>query len=282
MHRADADIYLYRGRPYLATVTYLLSRVLQSKWVYSLGNDSHVQTDPDALSAPVRALFERALDEASVVVAQTDIQADGLRERFGVESTVIPSGYPPVESTVPHDEREGVLWVGRLDREQKRPHLFLDVAEAVPETSFDLVGPGGQDASYNDCISNRAGKLENVTYHGPVDPDRIHDYYREAVALVNTSAYEGFPSTFLEAWRCDTPVLSLSVRPSRYATSEADAGYADDNPEELITLVRAVDSDPSNRGAISRPTYEYFRENLTIDAVVERYDRLFIDLLTDG
>jgi len=274
MRRANADVYLYRGYPFLATVTYTLARALRAEWIYSLGNDSHLTTDIDRLPILFRTLFVRALDDAAAIVAQTDVQAEMLRKRFDVPSTVIPSGYPPVESTAPHAERKGILWVGRLDRQQKRPHLFLDIADAVPKATFDLVGPDGEEPAYNERIRSRAAELGNVTDHGSVEPDTVHDFYRDAAALVNTSAFEGFPSTFLEAWRYDTPVLSLSVKPSRYASDAADSGYADKDTEKLAALVRDVAADPSLRVQLSRPTYEYFQEHLTIDSVVDGYRTL--------
>jgi glycosyltransferase involved in cell wall biosynthesis len=279
MRRADADVYVYRGYPFLATATYLIARTLRSRWVYSIGNDSHVTTDVERLPVALRKTFERALTGAEAVIAQTEVQRELLHERLGVTSTVIPSGYPPAESTLPHDEREGVLWVGRLDREQKRPHLFLDIAEALPTVSFELVDPDGEEPEYNERIRSRAADLDNVTDHGSVEPTDVHAFYRDAAALVNTSAFEGFPSTFLEAWRYDTPVLSLAVPPSRYATETADACYAHEDVGELTRLVRDAATDSSVRAELSEPTHRYFLEHLTLSAVVDRYRNLFEDCL---
>ncbi|QLH81216.1 glycosyltransferase family 4 protein [Halosimplex pelagicum] len=281
MYRADADLYLYRGRPFLATVTYIIAKALRSQWVYNLANDPNLDEQPVALAAPIRWLFDRAVRDADAVVTQTDYQAGRLSELYGRSSTTIPSGYPPTESTRSHGSRDSILWVGRLDEAQKRPHLLLDLAEAVPEASFRLVGPPGQDETYNDRIRSRVRDLDNVEYCGRIQPSEIHSYYQDAKALINTSAHEGFPSTFLEAWRYDTPVVSLDVPPSRFATDSADAGYAGGDFDALVELVTTLSNAPKHRAQLSSITYEYFQENLTLDVVADRYRSLFRGLLLD-
>ncbi|QLH76841.1 glycosyltransferase [Halosimplex rubrum] len=118
------------------------------------------------------------------------------------------------------------------------------LAEAIPGESFRLVGPPGQDEMCNEQVRSRVGNLDNVEHCGHVPPTEIHSYYLEAKALVNTSAYEGFPSTFLEAWRYDPPVVALDVPPSRFATDSADAGYAEGDFNTLVELVSALSDEP--------------------------------------
>lgn len=271
MQSAGADVYVYRGRPRLAAATYVLARLLRSRWLYNLANDSNVTLEPGRLSAPTRQLFERALEGGEGVITQTDSQAALVNDRYGVGSTTIPSGYPLAETIRSHDEREGFLWVGRLDPEQKRPHLYLDLAAAMPDERFRLIGPAGHDESYARQIQARATDRSNVEYLGHVDPDDVHEYHRRATALVNTSAYEGFPSTFVEAWRVDTPVLSLELPASRYTDLPDDQGCAEGDFDRLVELAKSVAADPEERRTLSAPTHAYFEEHLTISRVAEQY-----------
>lgn len=271
MYRANADVYIYRGRPFLATLIYVLARALRAKWVYNLANDPNIKDQPADLSKPVRKLFEHALYNADAIITQTDAQAQALKAEYGIASTVVPSGYRPAESVPPHDEREYVLWVGRLDPNQKRPHLFLKLAERLPEVQFCLVGPEGQDDEYNEELQAKMANLTNLTYTGPVDPEEIHEYYRNAIALVNTSSHEGFPSTFLEAWRYETPVVSLDVPVTRYVDLDTYEGDANGDFDRLTDLVSRLASDQSFRADLSEPTAKYFQQNLTIEKVADRY-----------
>ncbi|MDS0282277.1 glycosyltransferase family 4 protein [Haloarcula onubensis] len=271
MRAANADIYVYRGRPYQAAIIYALTRLLDGKWVYNLANDPNIGEQPAALSPWMRKLFVRALHDATTVITQTNGQATKLQAEYGIQSTVIPSGYPEADDISGHDEREYVLWVGRLDPKQKRPHLYLDLAAACPDVSFVMIGPEGQDEQYNQRIADRVRELENLDYLGSVDPAHIHEYYREAIALVSTAAFEGFPSTFLEAWRYETPVVSLDVKVSRFANLSEYEGDADGDFETLVELTRLLVSSPAARSRLSQPTSDHFTENLTLAQVVSQY-----------
>jgi glycosyltransferase involved in cell wall biosynthesis len=273
MHRADADVYLYCGRPKMAAYLYLITTLLDKRFIYYLANDPNVTDQPDELSTPERRLFERALSKA-MIVAQTDKQARLLAERYGVDAPVLPSGYEPVEDTLAHHERDAFIWVGRIRKRQKRPDRFLDLAEQLPDEEFVLIGPRGLNESYCDEIERRADRLANVRYLGRVNEDVLHDYYRRAIALVNTSDYEGFPSTFLEAWRFNTPVVSYAVGVSRFINRDDDPGCAEGDQDVLRKLVSRLVTDVEFRRSLSEPTYEYFRDNLTINSVVEQYRNL--------
>ncbi|WP_254822897.1 glycosyltransferase family 4 protein [Haloglomus halophilum] len=270
MRRADADLYVYRGFPRKAAVTYGMARLLGTRWVYNLAADRNVDSHPDQLSLPLSVLFRRSLADADGIIAQTPYQRTRLRERFGVDATVVPNGYPPAEEHTPYGEREHFLWVGRLERAQKRPHLFLQLAEALPDCEFVLAGPDGSSEEYNERIARRASQLDNVTNLGRVDPDRIHERYRRATALVSTSAHEGFPNTFLEAWRYGTPVLSLDIDPARFLRGQ-EAGFADGEFDTLEGLVRMLDDSVACRREFGRHVREEFEATLTISETAAQY-----------
>lgn len=270
MKQADADIYVYRGGPTKAAVTYVLARLLRRPWVYNLSNDSNIDSDPDTLPVPIAKAFKQALNGAAAVIAQTAYQQRRLNERFGVSSVVVPNGYPSAENPPPYENRTHVLWVGRFDPDQKRPHLFLDLAEELPALSFKLAGIESNDRQYYEQVYARAERLDNVDFLGAVDPDAIHEYYRSAIALVNTSKYEGFPNTFLEAWRQQTPVVSLEVDIGRYLQT-TKAGYCDGSWKELVSTVHRLATDESMWEQFSETALEHFQQNFTMKTVAERY-----------
>jgi glycosyltransferase involved in cell wall biosynthesis len=133
-----------------------------------------------------------------------------------------------------------------------------------------LVGPGGQDESYNCRIRDRAKEIDNVIDEGLVAPDEIHNYYRDAIALVNTSAYEGFPNTFLEAWQYNTPVLSLSVDPNRFIDPNIEA-CGEDNFETLVDLSKTIAENVDLRRSLGETAGDFVRTNLSIETVAKQY-----------
>jgi len=272
MYRAAADVYIYRGHPRKAAITGLLARLLRRKWVYHVSNDSDLGYNYDNCSTLVRWLFRHELNQAYRIVAQTTRQQNLLRNRFDVNSTVIPNGYVASEE-LPLEEREFVLWVGRLEPQQNRPDLFLDCAEALPEVSFKIIGVREDDECYHET-KRRADSLPNVEFISAVEPNEIHKYYRRAIAVVNTSAHEGFPNTFLEAWRQQTPVVSLDVDPGRYLEDDLYSGYAAGEIDTVIEETRQLATDSRRRARIGENLERHFHQEYDIGRVGEQYARV--------
>ena len=269
MRRADSDIYIYRGNPRKAAFVGLIASVLGKKWVYHVANDADLGKHYNNNPRWIQLLFKQQLRKAHTVITQTRKQQQQLQQRFGVPSTVIPNGYPIAERKN-ESSREYILWVGRLEKEQKRPHLLLDCAEQLPNITFRIIGVS-DESGYATQVTERGKELNNVDFIGAVPPDEIHQHYWNATALVNTSRYEGFPNTFLEAWRYGIPVLSLSVDPGRYLGDNQYSGYMEDSMSKLTSEIQRLQTDHKDWEAISQSLQQYFEKNYSIGEIGEKW-----------
>lgn len=277
--RAGADLYATRGVPRKAIVVGTLARLFRKKWVYNVASDEFARPYPRGIGDRMEKFYAYWLRDANGIITQTRDQQQSLLENYGVESTVVPNGYPPAEGLRPHDAREAFLWVGRIEKSPKRPHLYLDLAESIPTARFRIAAVSGSDPTYQRDVEQRAAELENVRYLGAVPPDDIHGYYRDAIALVNTSVYEGFSNTFLEAWRYDTPVISLDVDPGRLIQHPMYPGYADGSFETLVSIAERLSECPADRRRLSAPTHRYFDTDLRMDSVADQYCRMLQSII---
>lgn len=271
MRRADADIYIDRNSPKKTAVVGTVAKLLGAHFVYHVANDANLTTRRESLRRPQRALYDWTVRHADLRIAQTPRQRELFQTQAGVDARVIPNGYPPAAEPVAHENRRGYVWVGRLDSTQKRPHLVLDLAEAVPSASFTLIGPIDESNAYHQQIRQRAAKLDNVTLEGAVPPDEIHEYYRQAQALIHTSrsGHEGFPNVFLEAWRQATPVLSLAIDPGRFI--DVDVGYAAENLETLQEFVQRGVDDREFLTNLGQQSLAEFEAKYTVSRLAESY-----------
>jgi len=103
------------------------------------------------------------------------------------------------------------LWVSRCQK-IKRPHLFLDLAEALPGHSFGMVCPA-EDRGLWDGISARAKNIPNLSFVESVPYHEIQRRYDAARVFVNTSEWEGWPNSFIQAGLGGAALLSLDVDP---------------------------------------------------------------------
>lgn len=288
IRRVDADLFYVRGNPPLCMLSSYCCRVLGEQLVYVVANDSNLEL---ARLSDHHGMFEYTLPKlgyldamrrASNVVAQTAYQRDVLGDVFGIDSTVIPNGYtvPPAEQTLAGDERQYVLWVGSLDPDQKRPGRYLDVAEQLPAVQFRMIG-SPDDEACEAQLRSRAGELDNLQFEGFVPPDEIDQYYRNALALVNTSAYEGFPNTYLEAWRYSVPVLELDEMLDGLVEQEK-LGRQAGTVDELQQLVQRYWNDPASAAALGRRGRAFLDEEYSLDTVTDEYEAVFRTVLADS
>ena len=279
MLKSSADVFLVRGAPRLASAACLITKALGKQFIFRLANDSDV--DPSYLRTRYSPLFIRfyraVVRRADAVIAQTERQQQLLREHFNTEVSLVPNGYdlPPERMVRSHEKRNHVLWVGSSDPEKKNPYLFLQLAKGLPDLAFTMISQpiaGKEDFHYE--LQQEAAAVPNLCFVGPVAPNEIHDYYKTAVALVNTSNYEGFPNTFLEAWRYETPIASLYFDLDGLLKSEC-GGVKAGSMEKLVAAVDRLSSDFQYRGEFGKEGREYMKKHFSLHTVVDLYEEAF-------
>ncbi|WP_090303216.1 glycosyltransferase [Natronorubrum texcoconense] len=276
----DADVYYVRGNDFLCMATASYACMSGGGFVYAVANDSNV--DPALLESRgvLRYPYIRAMRSADTVVAQTSHQQQLLSEEHGIDAPIIPNGYdvPPESELIAHADREHVLWVGSMDPDQKRPERFLALARQLPEIQFRMIGPPDNDhPDYSKKIAADARTLSNLDFLGFVDPDEIHDHYRDAIALVNTSDYEGFPNVFLEAWRYATPVVSLHHTLDGILIDEP-VGIHAGSMNALVEAIEQLAVDTSVCERLGFGGRRHMIDHYAFDRLLDRYERVLTDV----
>ncbi len=109
-------------------------------------------------------------------------------------------------------DKKTILWIGRFE-EEKDPSLaiktFKEVCEKGVDAELIMLGSGSLENKLR-----RESKGLRVTFHGWSDP---LEYLAKADVLLNTSHYEGYGATIVEALASRTPVVSLDVGVAREA-----------------------------------------------------------------
>ena len=116
-----------------------------------------------------------------------------------------------VPASVEKASRPTVCFVGRWER-RKRPERFFELARDFPSVEFIAVG-GAQDAQRDTRLRRTYEGLPNLRMTGIIDQfrtDRLFGILAASWVLVNTSAREGLPNTFLEACAHRCAVLSYT------------------------------------------------------------------------
>lgn len=281
MKRADADVYYQNCSGYVTGQVALWCRRHGRKFIYSAASDRDCGTQlPHLHTLRDRILYRYGLKAADRVIVQTWRQRNKLRINYGRDSDILPMLCPrPNEGNYKgreqvRNESYRILWIGRIC-EVKRPDRLLDLAGTCPELNFDFVGPAA-DTEYARNVCRRAKTISNVTVHGSATRESVPEFYKQAKILCCTSDSEGFPNTFLEAWSHGLPIVS-TFDPDNLIADKGLGMVAQDVPG-LAVEIRNLCSSLDQWREISQRVRQYYLENHTVDTVMPKFEKVFIDV----
>jgi glycosyltransferase involved in cell wall biosynthesis len=213
-----------------------------------------------------RKLLSRGIRDATAVVTQTEQQASLLHQEFGrVADAVIPNFHPDAREVLDKSGPPRIVWVSNLKR-LKQPEAFLRLAARlgdIRDARFVLIGAGnakGSDAGWLAQLLRDAAALPQVENRGELTQDEVNAELAKAHVFVNTSLYEGFANTFIQAWMRAVPVVSLNVNPDA-VFDRHPVGFHAGNEERLAQQVRRLIEDPAMRLEYGRRAREYALEH---------------------
>ena len=282
LKRADADIYLQRSADFLTGVTGLFSRLHRRSFIYSGASDLDFKRDETwklfrrRMGRRDQKFYEVGLRLAQAIVAQHEGQVAECARWYGRVATRIPNCYVCEPAMMPQ-VKDLVLWVAVI-KPLKRPELFLELARDLPQLRFRLVGGPGKNVECHDAAQEVAATLDNVECTGFVPYADVGAQFDQARIFVNTSDFEGFPNTFLQAWARGIPTVSFFDCGARF--DGIPVGFVCRDLAEMRESIRRLGEDDQLWEKESRRARAYFESTHSVAEAVQRYDRLFQSVLS--
>ena len=207
-----------------------------------------------------------AIQLASQIVVQTESQRTSLEKRFGRSSTVIRNPLRVDDVDSPKQTGEFALWIGRTD-DVKNPACCLSLAGKCPDIPFHLVLNNTDSEMFHRMVSLASS---NVTIQERANRNEVAQLFSQSQVLVNTSAFEGFPNTFLEAAKYSVPIFSLNVDPDGFIERTGAGMVAQGDLDRLATELRRVWSDTPRLRQMGQAARDYVVENHDLDKIIEQ------------
>jgi glycosyltransferase involved in cell wall biosynthesis len=256
------------------------SKKLGFKFIWACASDSDLW--PLQLNAlgglrriPDYFLKRRGIRRADLILVQTEHQKLQIVSQFNRKS-ILQKNPHPVPLVVPKkmSNEVRIFWVANFKR-LKQPNLFIDLATRFQDLKmvrFFMIGRPEHGEWQND-LELQINGLNNLSYLGGLPQDQVNDYLEDAHILVNTSEYEGFSNTFIQAWLREVPVVSLNSDPDRLL-SVGGLGFCSGNFEKLCHDVLQLIKDRELREIVGRKARQYACEHHSIDKIGKQFQEL--------
>jgi glycosyltransferase involved in cell wall biosynthesis len=228
----------------------------------------------------VARVNQSSAGRADARIVQTREQQDALGGHYGLSSCVIPNMQPITEANNTRPGCADVLWVGKTF---KRPDVFLNLADVWasrgPDVRFAFACRIDQRSLRERSLVSRAARKPNVRVFVNASSDEIEALFASARVYLNTSLWEGFPNTFLEAWAAGTPVLSLSVDPDGVLERQGVGIACRGNRRKLENELDALVSHPERCEQMGLAARSYVALAHNPETIISEYENLFTEII---
>jgi glycosyltransferase involved in cell wall biosynthesis len=283
LREVNADIYYQRSTAHLTGVIAEFCRRHGKRSIYAGASDrDFIRGNQQLRFARDRWLYDYGLARVDRIVAQNTVQQESCREHYKREAIVIPSCYELPEGAARAHAAQAcdrVLWVGTI-HDYKRPELLLDIAERLPHRRFVLIGGAAaldrQRYGYYEGIRDRAARLPNVEFKGFLPLAEVEQWFDRGRILVNTSAYEGMPNTFLQAWARGIPTVATVDVGARLADRPFYKVFSETG--QAVQEIERLFEDRLHFTRASARSREYFDATHSSAEVLVHYGKIFEEL----
>ncbi len=254
-----ADVFVHAGAGVEVGAYALICRWLRRRFVWVVASMADLSEVFSQAEGPLAWLYPLGVRLADEVICRTHDQQKALAARYQRAGVLIRTGYGVQPGAM--REPSTVLWVGRI-HPLKQPLMFLDLAEQLPGERCVMVGM--RDRTHGDLwrrVRERAARLPNLSWHEDVPLSHVDRHFLGAKLFINTSEYEGFPNTFVQAAMHGVPILSWNVDPDRVLSEHRIGVCAGKSFEGLVSSTLMLCRDETQRREFGERAETYAREH---------------------
>ena len=257
--RTPARVVLKQNAGRSVAAARLAARLRRAAFVFSSSSLMDFEYERHGRRYNVR-LHDWAMRTADEIVVQSAEQAELCRRRYGRDPVIIRNIAEPAEPRT--GTPDAFLWIGRT-APYKRLDVYLDLARALPDIPFQVVAVPARYATpeLTARLERDARELPNLEVLAPRPRAELAELVARAVAIVNTSDFEGMPNVFLECWSQGVPAIAYAHDPDRLVSEHGLGAFADGSFDRLVEIVREYWAARDDQEELAARCLRYVREN---------------------
>jgi glycosyltransferase involved in cell wall biosynthesis len=268
LHELAPDVVYQQMRQSYTAVCARYARKVKVPFFFHVASD--IDLDPRWFNGRISAnltfdVAEAALGlwgmrHASHIIVQTGRQGRILQERFDRAPAAVVRNFQPLPANLPEKSTGPlkVFWVANF-KDVKRPELFVELAESFTgrnDLEFIMAGRSSSHRRFT-ALMKRIERTPNLTYCGELPIDAVNQHMAEADIHVNTSSFEGFPNTFIQAWAQGAVVVSIAVDPDEEGMETLGIGYCAGSFARLRSLIDELTRSREQRQRIATQAFAF-------------------------
>ncbi len=268
LFQMNPDVLIQRGGSVLTGLCALYSKIFKKIFIFSIAHRNDVIKN--GKQGLIRLSHWYGINNADYIIAQNHEQIqeyEDWKKRKIPNITVIKSGYEIKSYEI--KKKKYVLWVSRADR-WKRPELFLKLTKLLPKEKFIMICSKGGDILYWESIK-KASSISNLKFLNFIPFHKIDRYFKEAKIFINTSINEGFPNTFIQAFKNKTPVISLNVNPDEILTKNKIGIFCHDDLKKMEFSINQLLENQELYDSYSKNAFTYVKNNHDIKIISKKW-----------
>ncbi len=204
------------------------------------------------------------INSAKKVFVQNDFQLQKLKQYFNISGVKInnplPLGIEYDCCDINNEMRQSIVWIGKSSK-AKQPVYFKELAKRFPEHKFVMIMNLNDQQIHDNVLKDLP---TNIQFIESLPFFEVNELIKNTKVFINTSLYEGFPNTFLQAAYYKVPIISLSVNPSNFLNNSGGGICCDGSHTKMAESLSILLSNSEVYSKMSENIHEYvLREHST-------------------
>ncbi len=267
LYKLKPDTVYQRVAGRLTGTTAYLSHLVGFKMIWHVASEADVRPFMFKRSRYLisnfveKKILEYGVKNAHKIIVQTKDQAHLLTQNYQRKPyALVPNFHPYPEEKTNKSKPIKVIWLANV-KPNKRPEIFLQLAQTLSDEEnihFIMIGATQGSSSWHKKILDTAETLKNLDYVGEKTQNEVNKILSTSHILVNTSRFEGFSNTFIQAWMREIPVVSLNVNPDQIFDQQfLSIGFHTKTYENLVAKVKLLIHDQELRISMGQSAKKY-------------------------
>ncbi len=277
--KINPDVVIQRITGVQTVICAFYCKLFKKKFIFSIAHKREVNRG--GMKGITGKFYHYGFKKSTYIVAQNKdqiIDLENWKKKKFSNIKVIKSGYEIQNKKNNIKNKKNILWVSRAIK-WKRPECFLKLAEKFPNEIFIMICRKSHDEYYWNKIKKSAKELSNLKFFNFIPFHEIDKYFKNAKIFINTSTYEGFPNTFVQALKNKTPIISLNVDPDNFLIRNKCGFNCIDDFTKMEYYLRMLLENQELYKSYSRNSYLYVKKNHDIEKIGNEWTVLVKNIL---